>query len=231
MGIGATMSGFTEINIGFKDFKNYFFSDIPFARYIHDKSVVENISSFDGIIVEIGASNHDYSEFTKSRDYKKINLSKINENIILMDARNLDFEDNSIDYFVCFSVLEHIYEYEKVINEVYRCLKPNGTFLLITPWLFPYHGAPDDYFRFSKSSLKIILKKFKTTEIKSVGNYWINLAFILQKPEWNRKGKPLKKNLGSFFRKILGIMFLIFAKFKNYGDDDYVMLYTSISRK
>lgn len=231
MGIGATMSSFTLINIGLRDFKNYFFSDIPFARHIHDKSVIENISNLDGVIVEIGASNYDYSVFTKSSEYKKINISKVNKNIIVMDARNMDFQDNSIDHFVCFSVLEHIYEYEKVIDEVYRCLKPNGTFILITPWLFPYHGAPDDYFRFSKSSLKRILKKFKTSEIKSVGNYWINLAFLLQKPEWNRKGKPLKKNLESFLRKLLGIMFLIIAKFKNHGDDDYVMLYTSISRK
>lgn len=221
---------YVKISLKINDFIDYFFGKVSFARNIHDKSVVEHLSKLRGNIVEIGASNHDYAQYTKC-DYIKINMHKINSEIIVMDARQMIFEDNSIDNFVCFSVLEHIYEYERVIEEVYRCLKPEGQFILITPWLFPFHGAPDDYFRYSKSALSNMLSNFREYEIKSLGSYWINMAFLLQKPEWNTGQKVLKTDIGSLLRKILGLVFLLIAKVTKNFDDDYVMLYTSIAKK
>lgn len=219
-----------KINLSINDFIEYFFGTVSFARTIHDKSVIEHLPLLEGNIVEIGASNHDYSKYTKYQ-YIKTNMSKINSEILIMDARKMNFEDNSIDNFVCFSVLEHIYEYNKVISEVYRCLKPNGKFILITPWIFPFHGAPDDYFRYSKSTLQEILSRFQECEIKSVGSYYINMAFLLQKPEWNTGKKVLKSGIGSILRKTLGLIFLLIAKITKNLDDDYVMLYTSIAKK
>ena len=44
------------------------------------------------------------------------------------DARRLPFGDSSFDYVICSEVLEHIIEFEEVIEEINRILKPGGIF-------------------------------------------------------------------------------------------------------
>jgi SAM-dependent methyltransferase len=45
----------------------------------------------------------------------------------------LPYESEYFDLVVCFSVFEHLSEYEKGLREVYRVLKPGGLFLLGMP--------------------------------------------------------------------------------------------------
>jgi SAM-dependent methyltransferase len=49
---------------------------------------------------------------------------------LLADARSIDLETESVDWVYCVSVLEHIPEFEGVISEVARILRPNGVFVL-----------------------------------------------------------------------------------------------------
>jgi 2-polyprenyl-6-hydroxyphenyl methylase/3-demethylubiquinone-9 3-methyltransferase len=47
-------------------------------------------------------------------------------------AENLPYKDNTFDVVVCFDVLEHVENWEKVICEIYRVLNKNGIFLFDT---------------------------------------------------------------------------------------------------
>lgn len=47
-------------------------------------------------------------------------------------AENLPYEDSSFDVVVCVDVLEHVCELQKVIQEIYRVLKPGGFFFFDT---------------------------------------------------------------------------------------------------
>jgi SAM-dependent methyltransferase len=69
-------------------------------------------------------------------------------------TRDLPFETNSIDSFSAFDVLEHIPRWERtengiefpfinLMNEIYRCLKPGGLFIALTP-AFPSEAAFQD---------------------------------------------------------------------------------------
>jgi SAM-dependent methyltransferase len=49
---------------------------------------------------------------------------------LLSDARSITLEDASVDCVYCISVLEHIPDFENVISEVHRILRPSGLFLL-----------------------------------------------------------------------------------------------------
>jgi len=81
-------------------------------------------------------------------DLKKVNLGcgkyhldgylnvDINEPAdIIMDIRNLDFDDNSLEEIVSSHVLEHISMHEtiRVLQEMYRVLKPEGILQLEVP--------------------------------------------------------------------------------------------------
>jgi len=51
-----------------------------------------------------------------------------------IDIRNIDkYEDESIDFFICSHVLEHVDDDEKAISELYRILKKNGRGILMVP--------------------------------------------------------------------------------------------------
>lgn len=47
-------------------------------------------------------------------------------------AESLPYEENTFDIVVCFDVLEHVEDWEKVISEIYRVLNRNGIFLFDT---------------------------------------------------------------------------------------------------
>lgn len=49
------------------------------------------------------------------------------------DLMDLDFSDETFDVVICTEVLEHIYEYEKVIAQLKRVLKKGGTLIINFP--------------------------------------------------------------------------------------------------
>lgn len=50
-------------------------------------------------------------------------------------AINLPYEDNSFDVIVSTTTFHHYEQPKKVLNEVYRVLKPNGTFIICDTYL------------------------------------------------------------------------------------------------
>ena len=88
------------------------------------------------------------------------------------DIRNLPLKDNSQDLVICSEVLEHVPNYEAVLAECYRVLKPAGVLLISVPtytpeklcWLFSkkYRQTPGGHIRiFKKDQLMESFKKHK----------------------------------------------------------------------
>jgi SAM-dependent methyltransferase len=63
-------------------------------------------------------------------------------------------KDASYDHVLAMNVLEHIFNYQKFLDEAVRVLKPNGTLVVIVPFLFPVHPSPNDYWRFTHMTLR-----------------------------------------------------------------------------
>jgi len=91
----------------------------------------------------------------------------------------LDIPSSSYNNIICLNVLEHIYHFQSVIDESYRILKPGGSYILSVPFLFNIHGSPDDYFRYTKSSLEKMLAErgFGEIKIQEIGLGFFSLVF------------------------------------------------------
>ncbi len=50
------------------------------------------------------------------------------------DLRDLSFLDNEFDYIISLEVLEHIPDFQKALEECFRCLRPGGVLLLTVPF-------------------------------------------------------------------------------------------------
>ena len=53
------------------------------------------------------------------------------------DIREMEIPDNSQDLVVCSEVLEHVPNFEAVLEECYRILKPGSVILISVPSYFP----------------------------------------------------------------------------------------------
>lgn len=204
-----------------------------FARIIHDKSVVPLVGRLRGKVLELGAGVHDYSLHAHNcTEYIRSDYSPSGDDgRITVDATAIDFPDGTFDAVVCMSALEHIENYKQVLSEVDRVLKPGGQFLLCVPWLFPYHGAPEDYHRFSASALLVNLENYDIEEFEAVGNYWLTQAMFLQRPIWSRSKEASNTRIYDPLLRILGMIFILSGRNCTEEDDNYALLYTFLGRK
>ena len=130
------------------------------------KKYAEN--KFTKKILEIGAGTKSYKRFFKECDFVTTDVKKISGIDESADVTNLQFASDSFDIVLCISVLEHVKDYQKAISEIHRVLKKGGDVIIVTPFLFPLHDVPTDYWRFTGYAFKEILKNFSKVQIKPV---------------------------------------------------------------
>jgi len=100
---------------------------------------------------------------------------------ILADAYNLPFRDSVADSVISTSVLEHLTEPQRAVEEIYRVLKPFGCCYVIVPFLHGYHGSSDvgDYYRFTKQGLRYLFRNFAEIKIESTCGIISTLSQLL----------------------------------------------------
>ena len=130
-----------------------------------------------GNSLEFGASIYykkNFSYFSKGENnfhYSNIDNNK-NKKIIKMDLRKkLIIPSNKYNNVLIYNVLEHIDNHSNTFKEIKRIMNKNGNLFGSTPFLYQVHGAPKDYFRFTKDFFMEKLKStgFKKVKIKCLG--------------------------------------------------------------
>jgi len=127
------------------------------------------------LTLEVGAGTSPYKDFFPNRisgdvvaDYKitediHIFYSSLN---LRFDAHHLPFANDSFLSVLCTEVLEHCTNPQQVVDELHRVLKPGGTLLLTTRFMFPLHEVPYDYFRFTKYGLQMLGRGFSHISVE-----------------------------------------------------------------
>lgn len=111
----------------------------------------------DEQVLEIGAYGHpDYRKYFPNCTGVDIRPGPGVDRVA--SVYELPFEDSSFSVVLCLSVLEHLTEPAKGIQEIRRVLKPGGQAVISVPFIFPIHEAPDDYWRFTKYGLKHLFR-------------------------------------------------------------------------
>lgn len=162
-------------------------------------------------VVDIGAGNAPYKQFIKHERYICLdseNRGGFEKDFFIIDAnKNLPLENDMADLVILTEVLEHLKEPQVILFEINRILKKGGLLILTTPFAWPLHEAPVDYYRYTKFGLVYLLKKagFNNIKITAKGNYFFTLCQLLTRLLNKKMHKPLVfllNVLGIFLNKI-----------------------------
>lgn len=107
----------------------------------------------DGFALNLGSGADNYD------GYVNIDLGRYPGIHVVASLERIPYKDNSVDLLISNSVLEHIYDYENVVSEINRVLKPGGFLYLCVPSQCIRHHE-FDYHRWTMPGLISLLKQF-----------------------------------------------------------------------
>lgn len=138
------------------------FGDEARPRWVYrfKPGYLETLSAIPSPVLDIGAGHRQNRELFKNNYYISLDLDPLCKPDIISDAQKLPIKTSSLNGVICINLLEHILEYENVLSEIYRILRQKGKIFVYVPFLYPYHGHPNDYLRFTPKGLSGTLEKF-----------------------------------------------------------------------
>jgi SAM-dependent methyltransferase len=100
---------------------------------------------------------------------------------------------------VCTGLLEHLPDPGTVVDEFERILAPGGRLIVSASAVFPFHGAPENYYHFAPNGLRRLMTGFETVEIRGSTGPFETLAVLAQRIR-------IQCDLGLPLRLLLAVM-------------------------
>jgi SAM-dependent methyltransferase len=184
-----------------------------FSKHFLDRQIKLRGKGILGIVADVGCGFQPYKKhFTQAKyvslDYPSaIRRSASESPDIFGDLTSLPLRGNCVNAVLCTQVLEHISEPEKALVEIGRVLRPDGKLMLSTPFFYPLHDEPHDYFRYSPHGLERMLSAahLELMELVPQGGFVEMAGEFL-----NLFGIHKTNNLiaAGGYRRILGLVFI-----------------------
>ena len=160
-----------------------------------------------GKLVDIGCGNKPYSDWVSPFITEHIGCDIIQSSNncvdVICEATDIPLPDNTFDTAFSTQTIEHVGDFQLMVNEAYRLLKPGGHFIVSGPMYWPLHEEPYDFHRFTKHGFAHTLKKagFEVVEVIPNGGKWALLGQVLIQtlPVWLTFPKVFKWVHNKFF--------------------------------
>ncbi len=98
---------------------------------------------------------------------------------LVADVTGLPFPDASFEAVVAQQVLEHVYDPAAAAREMQRVLRPGGVLLVSAPFIYPLHGLPYDFQRFTPFGLRALFDWTEPIALCQDAGPWSALAVQL----------------------------------------------------
>lgn len=84
---------------------------------------------------------------------------------IVCDITKPMLDAGSFDVIFICEVLEHVRSPFAAVEGLKHLLRPSGSLILTTPFIFPLHARPHDYFRYTKYGLQMLFEEWTECEV------------------------------------------------------------------
>lgn len=145
-------------------------------RYLLKKQIAKLSHFIKGRVLDVGSGPNGgrYRNFFFSNDYVTLDINPDYNPDIVGSALKIPAPDNSFDGIVCFQVLDDLKNPAQAVKEMSRVLKPDGYGLISVPQSSELHDEPNDYWRFTKYGIGVLLSEagLEVIEILPRGGFW-----------------------------------------------------------
>lgn len=126
---------------------------------------------FYGKVLDLGGKKvnkrGNFTPCLKSVDeWLYLNVDEKTQPDVLASAEDVPFENFSFDIILMAEVLEHLENPSSSLQEAYRLLKKNGSLVITMPFLYPYHGDPCDFQRWTNTKIEKELRTLGFDQVK-----------------------------------------------------------------
>ena len=133
-------------------------------------------STKKGKVVDVGCGAMPYRGlFGEEWEYQGIDTVDSSENfdytangVIYYDGVTFPLENESMDLVFHSEVIEHIFDTNYFLSECNRVLKAGGEMVFTVPFQARFHYVPYDYWRFTASSIRMLLENNGFSDIEIV---------------------------------------------------------------
>ena len=178
----------------------------PYAtNYLEHKFIIDGLNYAvrkyaKARLIDIGCGNKPYAEMLNPHitEYIGCDIIQSSNNCVdvLCEATKIPLPNDSFDTAFSTQTIEHVGDFQDMVNEAFRLLKPGGHFIVSGPMYWPLHEEPFDFHRFTKHGFAHTLQKagFTVVEIIPNGGKWALLGQVLIQtlPVWLTFPKALK---------------------------------------
>jgi SAM-dependent methyltransferase len=199
--------------------------------YLHYRLLQNDIIDYvaryfkGGRVLDLGAGNQPYKNlFNNAQQYVSVDIDSSNKDLdVIANNTMLPFCEKSFDFILCTQVLEHVYDPQKLMSEVYRVMRDDALFLITFPMSWELHEKPYDYYRYTYFGIEHLagVAGLEKIDYKEQGG-----AFAVA-------GQSILNNKKLGFRRILNplVNLLFGALDKIYYDPDNTLNYIFIFKK
>lgn len=147
-------------------FLGFFINNNFLIRRELNKQIKKNSDKLTGSLIDFGCGTKPYRGYFKNVseyigvDYKLDGWEERQKHVdVFYDGSTIPFPAEQFDSMLCTEVLEHVYNIDVLLAEFNRVLKPNGTILVTTPFMWEEHEMPHDFARYTTPGLKYLYIK------------------------------------------------------------------------
>jgi SAM-dependent methyltransferase len=117
-----------------------------------------------GKVLDIGCGRKPYKKIFPCKEYIGLEIDTPETRRrgyaeIFYDGKTIPADSGSFDCIIMSQVLEHVFNPDSLLQELWRVLKNEGHLLLTVPFIWDEHEQPFDYARYTSFGIDHLLQK------------------------------------------------------------------------
>jgi SAM-dependent methyltransferase len=150
-------------------------------------------------VLDAGSGNAPYAELFGHCEYvtadwpQSVHEGARQANIVA-SLEALPVPDEAFQAVLCTEVLEHVADPARVLAEFHRILAHGGRLCLTTPFAWPLHEEPFDFYRYTPYALSYLLEQagFAEVSVEHRAGFLVTLAQMAEMTRWmySASGRP-----------------------------------------
>ncbi|MBJ6801072.1 class I SAM-dependent methyltransferase [Geomonas propionica] len=145
-------------------FGSIFLNSFYFSRRGLHRGIKKYANCLNGALLDFGCGKKPYYDLFEVKSYTGIDVVESGHDHtesqidVYYDGITIPFADDYFDSVFTSEVLEHVFNLDHILDEIYRVIKPDGFILITIPFCWDQHEVPYDFARYTEFGINYILE-------------------------------------------------------------------------